>query len=292
MKKIRDEKERTAADNLCKVIAERYPEQFVEWLFGVKSKVKVMKTELSREPIRADSAISLASEAEIFHCEFQTTIKSAVPLPLRMLDYYVGFKRQHPSKRIRQVLIVLIDSGAEIFDHYRDERTFHGYDVVALWQEEAQELMKFTGLLPLATLTNSNSAEKLLSAVTAKLNMIRSKEERRELFRMSQAFAGLRYDKSLVYRIMKEVGMLEESSVVQDWIQHGVRKGVQQGMQVGERKVILRQLERLVGKLSPRARKQVEILSVEQLESLSEDLLSFKTKSDLTNWLKKHLPAH
>ncbi len=151
--------------------------------------------------------------------------------------------------------------------------------------------MKFKGLLPLATLTESDSGEKLLRAVTARLNMIQSREERRELFRMSQALAGLRYDKSLVYRIMKEAGMLEESSVVQDWIQHGVRKGVQQGLQQGERKIVMRLLERLIGKLTPKTRKQVESLSVEQLESLSEDLLSFKSKSDLTTWLKTHLPT-
>ncbi len=133
MTKTKKRQERSVSDNLCKVIAERYPEQFIEWLFNVKAKVKVMKTELNREPIRADSVISLTSETEIFHCEFQTTIKSTVPVPLRMLDYYVGFKRQNPLKRIRQAVIVLIDSGEEILDHYRDERTFHSFDVVILW---------------------------------------------------------------------------------------------------------------------------------------------------------------
>ncbi|MEW6128978.1 MAG: hypothetical protein AB1757_18210 [Acidobacteriota bacterium] len=33
-----------ASDNLCKELAERYPEQFVQWLFGVRSgKVKILK---------------------------------------------------------------------------------------------------------------------------------------------------------------------------------------------------------------------------------------------------------
>ena len=42
----------TESDNLCKRLAEPYPEQFAQWLFGVRG-VTVEKTELSREPIRA-----------------------------------------------------------------------------------------------------------------------------------------------------------------------------------------------------------------------------------------------
>ena len=48
---------RSKNDDLCKVLAEAYPEQFARWLFGTRGKVKVEKTELSRDPIRADSVI-------------------------------------------------------------------------------------------------------------------------------------------------------------------------------------------------------------------------------------------
>ena len=63
---------RRASDNLCKVLAERYPAQFVEWLFGAHAEpLTVLKTELSREPVRADAAMLLESAAELFHIEFQ-----------------------------------------------------------------------------------------------------------------------------------------------------------------------------------------------------------------------------
>jgi predicted transposase YdaD len=43
-------------DNVCKVLAEKYPREFVSWLLAeAPTKVKVLKTELSLEPIRADS---------------------------------------------------------------------------------------------------------------------------------------------------------------------------------------------------------------------------------------------
>jgi predicted transposase YdaD len=42
-------------DNLCKLLSEKYPEHFASWVLGTpQSNVKVLKTELSIEPIRAD----------------------------------------------------------------------------------------------------------------------------------------------------------------------------------------------------------------------------------------------
>ena len=80
---------RAVSDNLCKLLAERHPEQFAEWLFGpLSGPVKVLKTELSREPLRADAAIFLESTADIFHIEFQTTSQSHVPLPVRNTSRY------------------------------------------------------------------------------------------------------------------------------------------------------------------------------------------------------------
>ena len=81
--------------------------EFAPWLFGTHGKVKVEKTELSRDPIRADSVIFSSDENETLHTEFQTTKKSDVALPLRFLDYYVGLKRKQPKRRVRQVLVVL-----------------------------------------------------------------------------------------------------------------------------------------------------------------------------------------
>jgi len=142
---------RGASDTLCKRLAEAYPAQFARWLFGAGGQVKVEKTELGREPIRADAVIFSRGERETLHAEFQTTMTSEVPVPLRLLDYYVGLKRQQPSRRVRQVLVVLKPTGQEIPDRYEDERTVHGYDVVKLWEQDPAVLLKHEGLLPLAT---------------------------------------------------------------------------------------------------------------------------------------------
>jgi predicted transposase YdaD len=288
----RKTKERLASDNLCKKLAERYPQQFAEWVFGIEiTKVKILKTELSREPIRADSAI-LLSEAgaskELLHTEFQTTIKSSIPVPLRMLDYYVGYKRQHPERRIRQVLIVLKDIDELIPDRYEDERTRHIFDVIKMWEEDAQKILQYKELAPFATLCRTDSSEQLLNQVAKSIGKVESKDERRELINMSQAFAGLKYDMRMVYEILKETNMLEESVVVQDWLKRGERKGLRQG----KVDLVLCQLKKRFGRISVSIRKQIETLSSKQVEDLGVALLDFKNKDEFTTWLSQHKSSH
>lgn len=284
--KSSDKLKRSQSDNLCKRLAEQYPAQFAAWLFGV-SQVTVQKTELSREPIRADAVIFSHAGIETLHAEFQTTLKSAVPMPLRMLDYYVGLKRKQPHRRVRQALIVLKQTGGEIPDRYEDELTVHRYHVVKLWEQDPVELLKHEGLLPLATLCRTDSGEKLLGTVAAQIKRIKSRERRRETLNWSRVLAGLRYDKSLIIKVLKESDMLEESVIYQDIFQKGKQQGVEQGVEQGERRVALRQLERRFGKLPPGVRGQIAGLAVTQLEELCEALLDFQTRSEMLAWFKQ-----
>jgi len=289
-----------ASDNLCKRLAEEYPDSFARWLFGARGQVKVEKTEISREPIRADSVIFSHDGQETLHTEFQTTSKSDLPLPLRLLDYYVGLKRLNPDQRVRQVVVVLKETGERVPDRYEDERTLHTYDVVKLWEVDARELLKDEGLLPLATLCRAESGAKLLSEVAAGVGRIKSPEQRRDTLNSSRMLAGLRYDKDLIIKILKGSDMLEESVIYQDIFQKGQRQGEKVGEKRGEkrgetrglqkesRKVALRQLEHRFGKLSQGAQQQIGRLRTEQLEALCDALLDFRSKADLTRWLKQN----
>jgi predicted transposase YdaD len=299
-----DKPARGASDNLCKRLAEEYPEQFAQWLFGAGGKVKVDKTELSREPVRADSVIFSREESETLHAEFQTTMKSNVPVPLRMLDYYVGLKRRNPGRRVRQVLVVLKPTGEAIPDRYEDERTLHIFDVVEVWRQNPARLLEHEGLLPLATLCQTESGEQLLGEVADRINRIKSPERRREALNWSRVLAGLRYDKGLIFKTLKESDMLEESVIYQDILQKGRQRGLQEGERKGERRGLRKGLEQgkkqvtlslltlKVGKLPLKLQRQVEQLALKQIEALSVALLNFKTKEDLIRWLKENGPAN
>lgn len=121
-------------DNLCKVLAEKYPRDFIRWLLNQEPhQIKILKTELSIEPIRADSVTFLQTENRILHLEFQTTVKSKTPIGLRMLDYYVRLTRQYQVP-VTQVVIFLQPTSDEIAftTEYVSEVTTHRYQVIRI----------------------------------------------------------------------------------------------------------------------------------------------------------------
>ncbi|MFM6531795.1 MAG: hypothetical protein ACKPIB_26510, partial [Dolichospermum sp.] len=94
-------------DNVCKLLAEKYPFDFAKWLLPQEPKtIKVLKTELSIEPIRADFVTFLQTENRILHIEFQTKPQSKPPIPFRELDYSVRLIRTYQVP-VTQVVIFL-----------------------------------------------------------------------------------------------------------------------------------------------------------------------------------------
>jgi len=68
--------------------------------------------------------------------------------------------------------------------------------------------------------------------------------------------------------------------------ERGVQEGRQEGRQEGEQGIIMRQLQRRVGELSPQLQECIQSLSLNQLEALGEALLDFTGMEDLLNWLQ------
>jgi len=77
--------------------------------------------------------------------------------------------------------------------------------------------------------------------------------------------------------------------------QRGIQIGEQRGIEIGqqrgfqrEQELTLRLLRRKVGALSPEQENQIRALGIEQLESLSEALLDFSGRSDLSQWFEEN----
>jgi predicted transposase YdaD len=88
-----------------------------------------------------------------------------------------------------------------------------------------------------------------------------------------------------VYQEAKAEGVQEGR---QEGRQEGKQEGRQEGRQEGERNLVLRQLPRRIGALSPEFVAQIGTLNLPQLEALGEALLDFSRPSDLTDWLRSH----
>lgn len=269
-------------DNTCKYLAEQYPADFIKWLLSTEtSDIEILKTELSLEPIRADSVTFLQIINTILHLEFQTLPTSNPAMDFRMLDYYTRLKREYGCQ-IEQVVIFLQQTTSEIVfrQEYVDTNTRHRYRVIRIWEQDPTPLLANPALLPLATLARSDSPNTLLEQVAAGVGMIEENDERQNISACTQILAGLRFDKNLIQRLFREE-IMQESVIYQDILQKGEQRGKKQEALA----LILRLLPRRIGSVNPQLQEQIRSLSVPQLEDLGEALLDFSSETDLINWL-------
>ncbi|AHJ31490.1 DUF4351 domain-containing protein [Nodularia spumigena CS-584] len=263
-------------DNACKYLAEQYPADFVRWLLGVEApQIEVLKTELTLEPIRADSVTFLQTANQILHIEFQTLPKSKTPLNFRMLDYSVRLKRQYKCP-VTQVLIFLQETDNEVVftEEYRDDTTIHKFEVVRLWEQDSKIFLDNPALLPLATLTRTDSPQTLLSQVAQKIATIPDREQQQNIAGCVEVLAGLRFEKDLVHQFLRE-DIMKESVIYQDIVQKEAFK------------MISRQIKKRFGDVNDSLMTQVRNLSADNLEDLGEALFDFSEVADLVAWLEQ-----
>ncbi|WP_354634687.1 DUF4351 domain-containing protein [Planktothricoides raciborskii] len=74
--------------------------------------------------------------------------------------------------------------------------------------------------------------------------------------------------------------------VIQIGRQEGRQEGEQLGQQLGEANLIVRQISRRFGALTPEQVSQIRSLSIPELESLGEALLDFQSLGELDSWFQ------
>lgn len=268
-------------DNVCKLLAEKYPAEFVRWLTASESSnVKVLKTELSIEPIRADSVTFIQTDNQILHIEFQTLTQSKPGIPFRTLDYSVRLKRQYKC-RVVQVVIFLQQTDDEIAytEQYVDDTTIHRYRAIRMWEQDSSLFLNSLALLPLASLCQTDSPQTLLSQVAEEVAKISDRETRENTAAYTEILAGLRFEKNLIRQLLSE-DIMQESVIYQDILQKGEQRG--------EFRFLNRQLNRRFGEIDSSIIERIKLLSTEQLETLGEEFLSFSNVSDLVAWLEEN----
>ena len=157
-----------AYDNVCKYLAERFPEQFARWLMGeVALPVQMLPTELLEEPVRADSVILLGIQQSILHLEFQTDPDPGIPF--RMTDYRLRLYRRYPHLSVQQVVIDLRKTGSErVFQtSFRLERLSHEFDAVRLWECDLRAGADRQALLPFRVLSQVEDPAETLREVVS-----------------------------------------------------------------------------------------------------------------------------
>lgn len=279
-------------DNLCKYLAEKYPDRFASWLLGRPlNRVEVIKTELSLEPIRADSVILLRTQERILHIEFQVQVPTGKPMPLRMLNYFVRLHWQY-NLPVTQVIIWLqqTNNPAVFENEFQLESTRHGYQVIRMWEQSPEPLLQDPALLPLAVLAAADNSTELLNQVASEVAKIESTVQRQEISASTEILAGLRFNRNLIRNLFREE-IMRESVIYQDILEEGRKEGKKEGKKEGRQEealaMVMRPLTRRFGVLDGELQSRLGGLSVEELEDLIEALFDFLDVTDLVNWLEE-----
>jgi predicted transposase/invertase (TIGR01784 family) len=216
-------------DNICKFLAETFPTDFASWLLGEPiAFTKLEPSELSVEPIRADSVIFLKSLRMILHIEFQTDPNKNIPF--RMTDYLLRLHRQFPDREIYQVVIYLTPSESPLVH----ETTFnlgglsHQFNVIRIWEQPTEIFRKYQGLLPFATLSQTDNPEETLRQVARQIENIEDKQVQSNVAASTAIISGIALNKEIIQRLLRSE-IMKESVIYQEILLEGKTEGIAEG---------------------------------------------------------------
>ena len=216
-------------DNICKFLAESFSTDFASWLLGEAiTLTKLEPSELSVEPIRADSVVFLESIQIILHIEFQTEPNKNIPF--RMTDYQLRLYRKFPEKQIHQVVIYLSPSQSRLVY----ENTFnigslnHEFNIIRLWEQPTEIFQRYQGLLPFAVLTNNQDPEETLRQVARQIENIEDKQVQSNVAASTAIISGIALNKEIIQRLLRSE-IMKESVIYQEILLEGEAKGLAKG---------------------------------------------------------------
>ena len=191
-------------DNTCKFIAETFPADLATWLLGEPiSLTKLEPSELSVEPIRADSLIFLESEEIILHAEFQTAPKPDIPF--RMADYRLRAYRRYPGKQMRQIVIYLRQCGSDLVyqNTFETDNLRSSFEVIRLWEQPTELFLQSPGLFPFAVLSQTNKPDNVLRQVAVQIERISDHRSQSNVAASTAMLAGLVLNKDLINSVLR-----------------------------------------------------------------------------------------
>jgi predicted transposase/invertase (TIGR01784 family) len=276
-------------DNISKFLVAEYPNDFATWLLGRNIPLTTLSpTELNVDPIRADSVVLMSSPTVALHLEFQTNPDKN--MGLRMADYYIRLLQRFPDREITQVVIYLRPTTSErvMQTEFITPQITHRFRVIRLWEQPVDAFLTAPGLLPYAVLSQATNKEEILTQVVNQIQQVGDRRQESNLTAAAGILAGLQLNQTIINRLIRSE-IMRESVIYQEIYQEGESRGEQRGRSEGRQQealaLVIKQLTRKFGNLSPTLISQVGDRSLEEVESLGEALLDFKAVTDLEAWL-------
>lgn len=216
-------------DNTCKYLAENFSSDFATWLLGKPIPLtKIEPSELSAEPIRADSVIFLESSEIVMHLEFQT--KTDESMAYRMANYWLRLYGKYPHKEIYQVVIYLKPTKSPLVHQskFQSKQLNHEFSVIRLWEQPTEIFQRYLGLLPLAVLTDTSNPEETLKQVAGQIENIADKQVQSNVAASTAIISGIALNREVIQRLLRSE-IMKESVIYQEILLEGEAKGEARG---------------------------------------------------------------
>ncbi len=258
-------------DNTCKFLAENFSTDFASWLLGKPIPLtKIKPSELSVEPIRADSIILLESSEIVMHLEFQT--KTDETMAYRMANYWLRLYGKYPTKEIHQTVIYLKPTNSPLVyqTSFNSKSLNHNFNIIRLWEQPTGIFQKYQGLLPFAVLSQTPDPQETLRQVARQINNITDHRIQSSVAASTAIISGIALDKEIIQRLLRSE-IMEESVIYQEILLEGKVKGKAEGIAEGKAKAINQiALKMLSSSVSLDLIAQFTGLTLKQIEKLQK----------------------
>ena len=230
-----------------------------------------------------------------------TPISQDLSLPLVFLEaqmqndpefygrYFAGifiYLFQYKITRPWQGLLILrsrsLDLGSEI-----PYQSLLSSSVTRLYLEDLLSVENLSPNLSLLKLVVMPQTEAAMMAKSI-LNRAQTQGEFQKYLDLVEAILVNKFSDLSIEEIRNMLDLREADVTQTRFYQEVIQIGRQEGEQLGEANLIVRQISRRFGTLSPEQISQVRSLSIPQLESLGEALLDFQELGEFEAWLQEN----
>jgi predicted transposase/invertase (TIGR01784 family) len=221
-------------------------------------------SELSVEPIRADSVILLQSAEIIIHLEFQT--ETDPKIPYRIASYWLRLFGKYPNKNIHQTVIYLKHTNSPLAyqTSFVSEQLTHNFNVIRLWEQPTEIFKQYLGLFPLAVLTKTGDPTETLKEISKLINNIPDRRIKSNLAAATAIISGLALNKEIIQRLLRSE-IMKESVIYQEILLEGKAEGKAEGRLEEKKQIALNMINSgisvdLIAQLTGLSLKQIQEL--------------------------------
>jgi predicted transposase YdaD len=294
-------------DRAMKILAARYPHVFHKLLFSDNPYIQFEKVE--------DSVINVAEHRsdKIFRF-LENEQQKIVSLEFVTQPSKSDLFRFHAKNGLLTASYLIEVVTVIVYLERGDYRTFPNeyvaqiggattrteFSRILLWEyQERIRSGEFKELAPLLVLFEEKPTEQTILEEKALIKTVKDEREQSDLLAVAIMVAFRKFKDHIVKELFhEEYNMLKESTFVKEWLEESWEKGLAEGNKKGEAKgrtlglregqikIILKQLQSILGRVDKELENRIISLSDLDVEKLSEALLRMKNTTDLEEWLR------